>query len=191
MFVAGLQQTAVPTNRHGRPAAHDRTCAQPAVYPTPTSQDEPSILETASNDSQYEEKSAAAAQRQQLKDQRARAYIAERCGKNPDTTCQELHEGLKSMGIPMSPKRVNSLRTELGLKRPSGSVARHLRSSSVHAQAREWLFEQRSQDPDVRVWQLQTGLLESFGIDIGTRQLNNILKELGVSRPGGRGQGKP
>jgi len=184
MFAAGLQQTAVPTNRHGRPAAHDRICEQPAAYPTPISQDEPSILETASKDRRYEEKGATAAQRQQLKEQRAKAYIAEECGKNPDTTCQELRKGLKSMGIRIGTKRVYSLRTKLGLFRPSGSVAGHLRSSSVHAQAREWLFEQRSRDPDIRVRQLQTGLLESFGIDIGTRQLNNILKELGVSRPG-------
>ncbi len=130
------------------------------------------------------EKNAARQRRQQKKEWQAKAYITDRCSEKPDVTCQELRQGLRSTGIPMSAKHVNSIRRELGLQRPSGSRAEHLRSSSVHAQARDWLAEQRHQDPDVRVHTLQANLRGTFGIEIGTRQLNNILRELGVSRPG-------
>jgi transposase len=127
---------------------------------------------------------ADAALRQQLKEQQARGYITDQCHENPDITCQELREGLKSRNIRMSPRRVNSLRRALGLKRPSGSRAAHLRSSSVHPQARAWLVQERTLNPDMRVSTLQAGLREIFQINIGTRQLNNVLRELGVSRPG-------
>jgi hypothetical protein len=121
---------------------------------------------------------------QQLKEQQAMGYITDRCHENPDVTCQELREGLKSRNIRMSPRRVNGLRRALNLKRPSGSRAAHLRSSSVHPQARAWLAQQRKLNPDMRVSTLQAGLRETFQITIGTRQLNNVLRELGVSRPG-------
>lgn len=133
---------------------------------------------------QREESLALRQQHQQLKEQQARAYIAQRCQENADVTCQELREGLGSRGIRMGNKRVNSIRGELNLKRPGGSRAEHLRSSSVHARARDWLVQQRRLNPNVRVHTLQAGLQESFGLEIGTRQLNNILRELGVSRPG-------
>ena len=63
---------------------------------------------------------------------------------------------------------------------------RHGHAKKVHSAIREWLYERKEQDEDVRAPALVREVEEKFGVKVSDGHINYLLRKRGLSAPPGR-----
>jgi transposase len=68
---------------------------------------------------------------------------------------------------------------------------RHGHAQKVHSAIREWLYERKKQDEDVRAPALVREIEEKFGVKISDGHINYLLRKRGMTAPPGRPYKRP
>lgn len=63
---------------------------------------------------------------------------------------------------------------------------RHGHAKKVHSAIREWLYERKEQDEDVRAPALVREVEEKFGVEVSDGHINYLLRKRGLTAPPGR-----
>jgi transposase len=63
---------------------------------------------------------------------------------------------------------------------------RHGHAKKVHSAIREWLYERKEQDEDVRAPALVREVEEKFGVKVSDGHINYLLRKRGLTAPPGR-----
>jgi transposase len=68
---------------------------------------------------------------------------------------------------------------------------RHGHPKKVHSAIREWLYERKKQDEDVRAPVLVQEVKEKFGVEVSDGHINHLLRKRGLTSPPGRPYKRP
>jgi hypothetical protein len=68
---------------------------------------------------------------------------------------------------------------------------RHGHAKKVHSAIREWLYERKEQDEDVRASALVREVEEKFGVKVSDGHINYLLRKRGLTAPPGRPYKRP
>jgi transposase len=68
---------------------------------------------------------------------------------------------------------------------------RHGHAKKVHSAIREWLYERKEQDKDVRAPALVREVEERFGVKVSDGHINYLLRKRGLTAPQGRPYKQP
>jgi transposase len=68
---------------------------------------------------------------------------------------------------------------------------RHGHAQKVNSAIREWLYERKEQDEDVRAPTLVRDIEEKFGVEVSDGHINYLLRKRGLTAPPGRPYKQP
>ena len=68
---------------------------------------------------------------------------------------------------------------------------RHGHAKKVNSVIREWLYDRKEQDENVRAPALVRGIEEKFGVEVSDGHINHLLRKRGLTAPPGRPYKRP
>jgi len=108
-------------------------------------------------------------------------------------TGEPLNKVRADLGVSITEKRLSALQAmyKKGGNRWEALLdGRYGHEQKVNSAMREWLYERKKEDDDLRSSQLVREIEEKFGIQLSIGHINHLLRQRGMAAPPGRPQKK-
>lgn len=103
-------------------------------------------------------------------------------GESRERVCEDL-------GIQVEEERLAVLRTKYKAEGQTWQAlldGRHGHSQKVHSEIREWLYERKKQNEELRSPALAKEIEKKFGVKVSAGHVNYLLRKRGLAAPPGR-----